>query len=197
MKTLFFFLIPCFPFFSQIDASNLHFNTLISVVYGDLNQDNIPDIAMVTQDTLNENAPYRLEIFFTQENGDKKLIVRTDKAIEAQFPNGREQHIWGNGFDKLSIQKGVLWIENELIRGHFEHKFRYQNNQFELIGYSYGNSDGLGKLYLIDFNLSTGKRIETIENYSSDTLEERKEKTIKLYPLPDLQHFEPYSNELY
>ena len=29
-------------------------------VEGDLNKDSLPDKAIVTQDTLNENAPYRL-----------------------------------------------------------------------------------------------------------------------------------------
>ena len=197
MKLLFFLLLSPFTTSSQIDQTELSFTELVSTAYGDINNDGIMDIAMVTQDTLNEFAPYRLEIFFTQVNGDKKLIVHTEKAIQPQFPNGRDQHTWGNGFGELSIHNGVLWIESGLIRGHFEHKFRYQNNKFELIGYTYVNSDGLGKMYLIDYNLSTGKRIETIDHYSSHEPEERVEKIIKLNPLPDLLNFEQYSNELY
>lgn len=197
MRILFFLLLAPFTTFCQNDQVELSFNNLVSLVYGDMNNDGVMDVAMVSQDTINEFAPYRLEIFFTQKNGDKKLIISTDKAIQPQFPNGRNQYTLGNGFGELSIHNGVLWIESSLTRGHFEHKFRYQNNTFELIGYSYVNSDGLGKMYLVDYNLTTGKRIETLNYYSTDKPEEQVEKIIKLNPLPNLLNFEQYSNALY
>ena len=49
-----------------------------------------------------------------------------------------------------------------------EHKFRYQNVRFELIGFSYANVEH-GILQLIDYNLSTGRRIEKECPISSDT----------------------------
>ena len=172
------------------------FNDVISRVEGDLNKDGIIDLAIVKQDTLHEKAPYKLEIFFGQENGDLKLIVSTTKAIQPQFPNGREQHMWGNGFGGLSIHNGVLWIETEFIRGHMEHKFRYQNNSFELIGYSYVNAD-FGTIKIVDYNLSTGKRIEKEGEISSDEYTITVDKVIKLNPLPKLDEFEPYANDLF
>ncbi len=196
LKYIFIILIPL-KAFSQNTVVENKFNAVVSYFKGDLNKDQILDSAVVTQDTLNEFAPYRLEIFFFEKNGKKTLVLQTDKAIQAQFPNGKEQHMYGNGFDQISFHKGVLWIETGLIRGHFEHKFRFQNGNFELIGYTYGNSDGLGKLYINDFNLMTGKYIEKIEYYSSDEASEVVVRTIKLKPLPNLKDFEQYSNELY
>lgn len=199
MKTitvLFLFFLP-FVTISQNEIKKNSFNHVVSIAKGDLNKDGMIDSAVVSQDTIHHLAPYRLEIFFTDSNGKKTLFLQTDKAIEAQYPYGKEQHIYGNGFDKISIHKGVLWIETGLIRGHFEHKFRFQNDTFELIGYTKGNSDGQGKLYLIDFNLMTGKRIEKIEYYSSNKASEIIEKTVKLKPLPKLKDFEQYSNELF
>lgn len=178
------------------DYNEDSFKEVISTVEGDLNKDGIIDLAIVKQDTLHENAPYQLEIFFGQENGDSELIVSTTQAIEPQFPNGREHHMWGNGFGGLSIHNGVLWIETGFIRGHMEHKFRYQNNRFELIGYSYVNAD-VGTIRVVDYNLSTGKRIEKECDIGSDEYTVTMDKVIKQNPLPSLDEFEPYVNDLY
>lgn len=182
---------------SQNEIKKTSFNHIVSIVNGDLNKDGIFDSAVVSQDTIHQQAPYRLEIFFANSKGKKTLFLQTDKAIQAQFPYGKEKNIYGNGLDKISIHKGVLWIETGLIRGHFEHKFRFQNGTFELIGYKKVNSDGNGKMYFIDFNLMTGKRIEKIEFYSSNEASNVIEKTIKLKPLPKLVDFEQYGNDFY
>lgn len=50
--------------FAQTDTTNYNFDHKIREVLGDLNKDNLPDKVIVTQDTLNENAPYRLQVFF-------------------------------------------------------------------------------------------------------------------------------------
>ncbi|UKN02037.1 hypothetical protein K6119_00725 [Paracrocinitomix mangrovi] len=174
-----------------------NFNVVVSTAVGDLNKDGIADLVLVTQDTAQDNAPYKLEVFFTTSSGDKSLIVSTTKAIDPQYPNGKEGFLSGDGFYQVAIINGVLWIEMELLRGHFEHKFRFQNNHFELIGYTYVSSDGLGKMYFIDYNLSTGKRIEKVEDYASDEILEYTEKVVKLKELPKLEDFQPLMNKLY
>jgi hypothetical protein len=65
------------------------------------------DKVVVTQDTLNENAPYRLQIFFKEINGLSKLIVTSSKIIEPQYPDGREGYRTGKGFSDVTIKKGV------------------------------------------------------------------------------------------
>lgn len=175
--------------------SEYKFDTVISTVTGDLNKDGLLDVAMITQDTNCPSQMYLLEVFFTQPNGDRKLVLTSIKAIEPGFPDGRDGHK-SEGHSTLSIHHGVLWIETGFIRGHMEHKFRYQNGQFELIGYSYVNVNA-GQITSIDYNLSTGRRIEKEGTISDDHYKVTMDEIIKLDPLPYLDEFEPYKNQLY
>ena len=43
---------------AQKKSDKYNFDHTIIEVSGDLNKDNVPDKAIVTQDTLNENSPY-------------------------------------------------------------------------------------------------------------------------------------------
>lgn len=171
------------------------FDFTVSTAHGDLNKDGILDLVIVTQDTASNFGPYRLEIFFTQPNGDKQMIVQSDRAIEEQYPNGKDGWHHGNAFEQVSIKKGVVWIEIGFLRGHMEHKFRYQNNRFELIGYCYANVLA-DHLTTIDFNLSTGHRIEK-QGGIDQNLKVISDTIILIDPLPKLDEFTPYSNEFY
>jgi hypothetical protein len=189
---LLFFLILSTTVFAQKD----NFNTEITKVKGDLNKDGNIDYAIVTQDTLSDTGPYKLEIYFAQTNGGFKRILSSVKAIEPQFPNGKNGYITGNGFSEITIIKGVLSINNELLRGHYEHKFRFQNGNFELIGFSKVYSDGLGTMDSVDFNLSTGIKIQKTERYDESDEKPTTAKTkIIIRPLPKLQEFTPFEKE--
>ena len=183
--------------FAQTKTEKYNFNHQVIEVRGDLNKDNLVDKVIVTQDTLNENAPYRLQVFFKEPGGAFKLIVTSTKLIEPQYPNGKNGWVTGNGFSDITIKNGVLSVNFELLRGHFEHKFRFQNGNFELIGFSYGNSDGQGVISTTDFNLSTGIRIEKSERYDTDKILSNTKKKILIRRLPKLQDLIPLENELY
>ncbi|MBF7091385.1 hypothetical protein IUY40_07525 [Flavobacterium sp. ALJ2] len=183
---------------AQKNSQKDNFVVLIKKVKGDLNKDNLNDLVVVTQDTIDEKAPYKLEIFFAQPNGTFKQIISTTKAIDLQYPEGKNGNYYGQTFDDISITKGVLIIRNELIRGNFEHKFRYQNTNFELIGFSQTYSDGQGTMGIIDFNLSTGIQIKTTERYDdSDEKPTKIQKKIIIQPLPKLQDFAPLITQFY
>lgn len=182
--------------FAQTDTTSYKFDHKVIEVIGDLNKDSLPDKVIVTQDTLNENAPYRLQVFFKEPNGQFKLIVTTTKIIEPQYPDGRDGYRTDD-FSDVTINKGVLSVNFQLLRGHFEYKFRYQNGNFELIGFSEGYSDGQGVASSTDFNLSTGIRIEKSERYDIDKILSYKKKKILIRPLPKLQDIKPFENELY
>ena len=183
--------------FAQTITKNYNFTHKIMEVSGDLNKDSLPDKVVVTQDTLNENAPYKLQIFFKEPNGQSKLIVTSIKIIEPQYPQGRDGYRTGNGFSDVTIKNGILSLNFELLRGHYEHKFRFQNGNFELIGFSEVSSDGHGVMETTDFNLSTGIRVEKSERYDSDKKLSNKKKKILIRPLPRLQDVVPMDNDLY
>ena len=182
---------------AQTDDKNDSFSHQVTTVKGNLNKDNLLDKVVVKQDLKDEKAPYRLQIFFAQPNGDFKLIVTSTKIIEPQFPEGKDSYKNGNEFLDLTIKNRVISVNNELLRGHFEHKFRFQNGNFELIGFSEVNSEGNGVINYIDFNLLTGIRIEESERYDINKIISNKKKKILIRPLPKLQNFVPFEKDLY
>ncbi|MBF4505596.1 hypothetical protein IRZ83_02885 [Flavobacterium sp. JLP] len=185
-------------FSTSLSAQKSNFNKEITKVKGDLNKDGLIDYVQVLQDTVSDTSPYKLDIYFAEQNGSFKHILSTTKAIEPAFPNGKNGFQTGNGFDEITIIKGILSINNELLRGHFEHKFRYQNGNFELIGFSEVYSNGLGTMGRIDFNLSTGIQIIETEPYGEDDFPKtHTKKKILIRPLPKLQDFVPFEKEYY
>ena len=185
------------PFFSQSQefGTDSLFSVFICKASGDLNKDGTEDLVIVTQDTVDVYAPYRLEVFFTQKDRTQSLVVSTTKAIMPQFPNGRDGMLDG-GFDTITIKKGVLWIEEVFTRGHMEHKFRYQNNRFELIGFTYV-AGGSCCIQIIDYNLSTGRRIEKYGTIDMEKIPVTSDTIRKLEPLPNLTEFEVLTGEYF
>jgi len=199
-KKLFFLpVIVLFPSFlySQLKNPKQKFSKTVYVTKGDLNKDNISDSVVVLQDTLDDISPYRIKIFLSNANKEYFLSVESDSAIEPQFPNGKESYSNPATFSDVTITSCVLIITSQLTRGHYEHKFRYQNGNFELIGFSEGGSDGHGVMYTTDFNLSTGILLEIAERYDSDKLLSKKKKIVKIRPLPKLQNFKPFQSDIY
>ena len=84
MKQLFLTISFLFNFtcYAQPEVVTYNFDYKIREVAGDLNKDKLPDKVIVTQDTLNKNAPYRLQVFFKEPSGQLKLIVSSTKIIE-------------------------------------------------------------------------------------------------------------------
>lgn len=172
-----------------------NFNIPVSKATGDLNKDGIDDLVTVMQDTVQNNAPYRLQVSFGTEDGVYKPMVSSDKLIDPQYPDGRDGYRTGDGFDSVEIKRGILLVNTSLLRGFITQKFRYQNGNFELIGYTSSSSDGIGRIYSEDFNLSTGDRLLKEENYETGKTV-RNEKTKKLIrPLPRLQDMKAFENE--
>jgi hypothetical protein len=195
------FLIITLLFFSaatlaQEEIASSGYKDIASKVEGDLNKDNLTDIAIVTRNTSRDSEKYRLQVFFLKPDGKYQPIITTDKAI-APKSSGFDD---GERFTGLTIKKGILIINNDLLRGHFEHKFRFQNETFELIGYSINSFDNPDTGSITDFNLSTGVRLKQTTTYDINKDESTTKNTkeiIKIKPLPSLNNFQPNTNNLY
>lgn len=168
-----------------------HFDKIVQTVGGDLNKDGLEDEVIVTQDTLNPERPYKLQIFFLQNDGSKKLIVTTNKAIKAETEASGFNMMFKDG---IQITAGVLRIYEQLLRGNYTDIFRYQNGNFELIGHYDIGADGIGKSYETEFNLSTGIKIEKVVNYENNKVLSNKKTKLLIRPLPKLQDFAPYDD---
>ncbi len=194
---LLFLVLIQFDCFAEGKANLDPFNRQVKVVEGDLNKDSLVDKVVVMQDTSAETAPYRLQVFFKEPNGDWRLIISSIQIIAPQYPDGRDGYRSGDQFDDVTIKNGILSVRFELLRGQFEHKFRFQNGCFELIGFSMNNSDGHDEMTMIDFNLSTGVRIEKTQRIGSDKILSNTKKKVLIRPLPKLQDIVPLEKELY
>ena len=192
-----YLLTACLSFASPAAFAQGHFTKEVKRATGDLNKDGLDDLAVVTQDTTADTGPYRLQVFFKQPNGQYKLVVSTKQAINPAFPDGRNGYDNGSEFDDIVIGRGVLTVGVQLLRGHYKHLFRYQNGNFELIGFGETGSDGQGTCSTIEFNLSTGVRIEKDERCDNNKVMRSVQKKIMVRPLPKLQDFQPMEGELY
>ena len=167
------------------------------MVKGDLNKDTFADSVVVLQDTLNNISPYRLKIYLTKPSGKYFLSTLSDSAIKPEFPGGKDEYGNGSGFSEITIHSGILSINYVVIRGHYEHKFRYQNGNFELIRFTSVYSDGQGIMYSTDYNLSKGTLLKISERYDTDKMLSKKWKILKVKNLLKLQSFSPFLTDKY
>ena len=196
MKNL---LTLTFSFFSLIVFSQkfnrADYKSTVIEVLGDLNKDKIQDKVLVKQNLNDTAKPYCLEIYFGKSVSNFVFKTISFTIIQPQS----ETESYGNAFSTVKIENDVLIIENELLRGHFEYKFRFQNTKFELIGYTYTESDGRGRIYSTDFNLITKYIDKKEENYETNEVISNTHKKVAFSKLPNLENFnlEQFANLIY
>ena len=133
----------------------------IKEIYGDLDKDFLDEKLVVYDMSDKEdetNGVDREVIIFKKEKENWKIWHRSTNAVG----NSRDGGMMGDPFEDVEIKNGILIISqaggSSWKWGHSD-KYRYQNNRFELIGYS----SHYGKLCEywedFDFNLVTGKII--------------------------------------
>lgn len=181
-------LIYLFLLFSAIsNAQNRGYKTIEKVI-GDLNKDGFPDLVTVEKNSQNSHI---LKIFFNYKNIKYNYFTMSTTVIDGEANNGE-----GDGLS-IEIKNNVLLINNGYnLTGNEQHKFRFQNNHFELIGYTNHYSDRHGTITTEDFNLMTGIRI--VEEEDMNTGKITKNKTyIKLNSRPNLSNFSSSNNGYY
>lgn len=194
--------------------------SVIDTVFGDLNKDKLEDVAMVIQsndtikeylynsetkksDELNEDLPRILIILFKGKiDGKFHLAAQDNQFILRSLEGGMS----GEPFnDPMTIEKNVLTISFMGGTSHkwmVSYKFRFQNNDFYLIGASTGNVHTvLGTMENNSYNFLTKKMNEekcdnVFDDASKTTFKTRafsvKElKTLKSLIRPFLWEIEP------
>lgn len=160
MKTLSFILILFFSTkcIGQQTAVPPGFE-LIEEKYGDLDRDGIAERVIVynTADTTEDGVVRELQIL-KQSHNQWRVWKNSRNAILKSQQGG----MMGNPFEGIEIRNGLLILSfsgGSSWKWFYKDKYRFQHNEFELIGHSeiYGK---LCEYWMdVDFNLSTGKII--------------------------------------
>jgi len=131
---------------------------------GDLNGDNIADLVAVAEwkdtieelrpdNTVNLGSPRILLIFFRNSaTGNFDLVLQHNSFIIRYGEGGMDPEAYG----KVSIKNKVLDIFYSLMHGQADYKFRYQQNDFYLIG-AMNSGVGGGQINSWDINFLTKK----------------------------------------
>ncbi|SHM48555.1 hypothetical protein [Flavobacterium xanthum] len=170
---------------SQSKIVNRRFTKFISQIEGDLNKDNIKDIVKVQKDP--KNGDYKTAVFFETPDGKYKLICYNSSLLAYSDDRTEvENHPY------LEINKEILILNYELLRGQHNYKFRYQKGSFEMIGYNSISSDGYGYLEKQDANLSTKIKIRTVEQCDVENIKPKvTTERLMINKLPIFQTFNP------
>lgn len=168
----------------------VRYNVFMCAATGDLNKDNISDSVVVMHDTTSAEKPYRLQVLFGRPDGQYQLAATSETAI---LPDGGAGAHDAINLDSVLVSKGVLTVRISLLRGMAEYLYRYQNQRFELIGYSRNESDGQGMLVSEQYNLSTGRYIRSTEAYDGeDRPTAHTDTIIPIRPLPVMDTLVPF-----
>ena len=170
---------------------------MIGSTYGDLNKDDMMDLAIIVADTREDvefDAPVYLGIFFKNATGTYNLNVVSTTAVLCMKCGG----VMGNPFSGIEITpKGILQIHHyggSVERWSYIDKYRYQNSAFYLIGHTYTESSpDSPKTKSTDTNLLTGDQ-EIIEDPNIASKKDNVKKTrskVKVKPLKTIDSYSP------
>jgi hypothetical protein len=150
----------------------------ISSTNGDLNKDKLEDAVIVIEkedkknikkndslgsDYLNLN-PRILLVLFKQKDGTYTLVSKNDKGF-IPSPNSEDEPTLEDTFDSISIKNNTFRINFNYFysagswgTSQTNYIFRYQNNKFELIGFSESSFiRNSGEEEELSINFSTNK----------------------------------------
>lgn len=131
-------------------------NFKIAQATGDLDKDGIDEKIEIWNRAINTYNGLMREIrILKKEKSNWKLWKKYDNCIPPSKAGNK-----GDAFSQIRIIKGVLNLEYIIdVEASWSEKYRYQNNEFEMIGYSSKVSSLCNEFRYADFNLSTVKII--------------------------------------
>ncbi|SHE55098.1 hypothetical protein [Pedobacter caeni] len=188
VKPIFILIVAFLLSLSPEKVFSQNYNKLVYNVKGDLNNDNLEDLVTVKADTADLHHPFLFEIKFQTKGGKYVTVLKSETAVMDKYPEGTSSSLCI--LESLKVNKGMIIFRNQMDRGSMTHKFRFQHNNFELIGYTYHYA-APGAMEFVDYNLSTGEKLEKKTEYETDQILEKKTSIVKMNPLPNLKNFHP------
>lgn len=136
--------------------------SIVDSVFGDLDKDGKNELVIAyntTEEVEDSTEDFVRElIIYKLNNGEWKPWKSSKQALYSSRGGG----MMGDPFEEMTISKGILQISHyggsSWKWGHTD-KYRFQDNEFYLIGYSSSYGKPCENWTEVDFNISTGKMI--------------------------------------
>lgn len=175
---------------------------LVGEARGDLNKDDVQEKVLVFDtDQTNDFGTIRAVHVQIKKDGVWTLWYKTIGAVLPSEHGG----MMGDPFESVSIKNTCIVFQHfggSRGKWHYTHRFRHQNDQWELIGATIEEFTFCEYAETMDYNLSTGKihlkkETKTCEGDKEVDGEVKEDKwTKKLAKLPNMDGFYPGSNKL-
>jgi hypothetical protein len=158
---------------------------------GDLNKDNYLDLVAILKHKDSTNSERLVVIFlFDSEKND---LIKSSLSYKLILPP--REHIDFDGYDNIKIKNGTLIVSQSLTIGWIKTIFRFQEEQWSLIGFN-GSIPDYEYFYDIDYNLNTGNLYVDKTKIGTDTIAEIISDNITIRPLPNFENYEPKSMKI-
>ena len=141
--------------------------TLLSQASGDLNKDGIDEkVVVLNNGIVSDFGEERTILIFKVDNGAWKMWERSTGAILSSDSGG----MMGDPFQSIAVENGAIVINHfggSSSKWDLTHRFRYQNDNWELIGAT-SISSYFTELETFDYNLTSGNVIYKKEEIGYD-----------------------------
>jgi len=167
---LFIFLLTAIQFAKGQELPIPNSYSILDSISGDLDKDSKRELVVAYNtgsENKNESVPREL-IIYKLEND---RWVTWKKSAQALL-GSRDGGMMGDPFEEIEIKNGILLISESggsSWKWGFTDKYRFQNEEFYLIGHSSLNGKPCEYWQQVDFNISTGKMIVKKEFENCET----------------------------
>lgn len=147
--------------------------SIVDTVSGDLDKDSIAELVVAYNkgpENETDGVPRELIIYKLKNNN----WIEWKKSDQALY-GSRDGGMMGDPYDEMEIKNGILHISQNggsSWKWGFTDKYRFQDGEFYLIGYSSIAGKPCEYWREVDFNLSTGKMIVKKEFEECETDEQ-------------------------
>ncbi len=175
----------------------------IGAAKGDLDKDNTPEKVIVYNTPRQTDFGTERELhIFKQKGGAWELW---HKSVGAVLPS-ENGGTMGDPFEEVKVENGSVVVSHfggSREKWHYTHRFRYQNNSWQLIGATVINGAPCDYFDDFDYNLSTGKiaykkTTEDCEKNEGNPVikTDKRDFMVKPKSLPKMDGFRPGENKV-